>query len=225
MNAKVVKNKKNAQNQKPEKISESDKTSDNSGKLFKTEDRAIGSISFSVYHKIIKGMGGYILFIIICGLVIAQKYYAFEFSRARISWAENYYIKKNTKDNTYLWKTLKFMTLTMTFTFLQAYLLSLFLTLFMRKLHSKMLFRLLHGRVAEYFQRTPIGIIINRFSNDINLMDLSFVGVMGSIIAGFFGMVPDIYAIYGAITKWYALIPGLLFIILGTLLRNLYLKP
>lgn len=40
-----------------------------------------------------------------------------------------------------------------------------------RKVHSKMVFRVLHSDLNNFLKRTPIGRILNRFSNDINAAD------------------------------------------------------
>lgn len=41
-----------------------------------------------------------------------------------------------------------------------------------RKIHSKMTFRLLHANINNFLKRTPFGRILNRFSNDINNVDI-----------------------------------------------------
>lgn len=41
-----------------------------------------------------------------------------------------------------------------------------------RKIHAKMTFKLLHAEVDKFIQRVPIGLIVNRFSSDITILDV-----------------------------------------------------
>lgn len=43
-----------------------------------------------------------------------------------------------------------------------------------RKLHARMVFKLLHAEMDKFIQRVPIGLIINRFSTDVNVLDTGF---------------------------------------------------
>jgi ABC-type multidrug transport system fused ATPase/permease subunit len=178
----------------------------------------------AVYHKIITGMGGYLVFVLFCALAVAVLYGIFTFRMLSYKWTEDYYVNMNRSDNSIFWKSFGYVFLLTSCTFLKAWLVSLCLTFLMRKIHSKMLFRLLHARIGEYLQRTPVGVIINRFSNDINLMDLNFADILNTLTIFLFGVFLDVYSIYGATTKWYALLPAIFYLGLGLVMRDWYLK-
>ena len=55
---------------------------------------------------------------------------------------------------------------------------------FARKIHSRMFFSLVHASPTKFLQRTSNGIILNRFSNDINILDNGIVGSFKSVISG-----------------------------------------
>ena len=41
-----------------------------------------------------------------------------------------------------------------------------------RRVHAKMVFKLMHCQIDNFIERVPIGLIINRFSSDISVIDL-----------------------------------------------------
>ena len=47
-----------------------------------------------------------------------------------------------------------------------------------RKIHSKMMFRVLHAKLGEFLLRVSNGQIINRFTKDIDKIDMNLQGLL-----------------------------------------------
>lgn len=55
-----------------------------------------------------------------------------------------------------------------------------------RKLHNNMIKRLLAAPINKFFERIPVGRILNRFSEDMNTCDLSIPFILGSNVVNFY---------------------------------------
>lgn len=53
-------------------------------------------------------------------------------------------------------------------------------------LHENMMSRLLKAPINKFFQRVPVGRILNRFSEDMNTCDLSIPFSIGGVLVTFF---------------------------------------
>ena len=59
----------------------------------------------------------------------------------------------------------------------------------MRNCHTKMMGSLLNAPINKFFERIPIGRILNRFTEDINTCDLSLPFAVGSVLVNFYGII------------------------------------
>jgi len=55
-----------------------------------------------------------------------------------------------------------------------------------RNLHSRMISRLLKAPINKFFERIPVGRILNRFSEDMNTCDLSIPFCVGGNLVSLF---------------------------------------
>jgi len=74
-----------------------------------------------------------------------------------------------------------------------------------KRLHEKMIHHVLRAPVNLYFDTTPIGRILNRFSKDLQELESGFSVLMGSLVAMVFSLlyviIVAIFALY-----WIALL-------------------
>ena len=56
-------------------------------------------------------------------------------------------------------------------------------------LHENMMKRLLNAPINKFFQRVPVGRILNRFSEDMNTCDLSIPYSIGGLLVSFYSIV------------------------------------
>ena len=92
-----------------------------------------------------------------------------------------------------------------------------------RSIHSRMFFRLTHARVTEFLQRTSNGIIMNRFSNDVNNIDNFYAYVLSYILYTMSGLIVSFIQIMQTLDSYVALIPCAAFVLFGYIQRNRYM--
>ena len=97
------------------------------------------------------------------------------------------------------------------------------ITWFGRRVHSNMVFSLVHSKPTEFLQRTPNGVILNRFSNDVNIMDNVFIVNFAAIIFLMVNLLVLFYTIVTGLKVYITLIPLSLFMLLGYVLRQSYI--
>ena len=93
-----------------------------------------------------------------------------------------------------------------------------------RKLHSQMTFRVLHSSVVNFLQRTPMGIILNRFSNDINNIDNNFTPVYLDFTRFIFNLISAVVSLIYGITSVTVLIPLFIFMTVSSMVNARYLN-
>ena len=85
-----------------------------------------------------------------------------------------------------------------------------------------MVFSLVHSKPTEFLQRTPNGVILNRFSNDVNIMDNQVVVNFSGILIIGMGLLVLFYTIFTELKQYITLIPLILFMLAGYWLRQSY---
>lgn len=92
-----------------------------------------------------------------------------------------------------------------------------------KKLHRSMVLRLLYAPVNEFFDRVPLGRILNRLSKDLNIVDTELGFAIGAFIVGFYGTLGSIVlCVYGS--SYYVLIPICFYVCLSTMVYKYYIK-
>ena len=137
-------------------------------KLFLEEDREIGGISSSVYKKFVQMSLGWWLAIIFITLTLLTQVVRIISNNYLLDWSKDFFGPK-------AWFHFEIWALiTISFAVCTGLRwLPMFRGLKMfRDIHSKIIYRILHCKINEFFERVPIGIILNRFSNDIYVIDL-----------------------------------------------------
>jgi ATP-binding cassette subfamily C (CFTR/MRP) protein 1 len=139
-------------------------------KLLTKEERNVGAVELSVYLKYIKAGGGYVLFFFV--------YLGYIFTAATqagsMSWISYW-----TTDGTYEFHPRAFylgiyaaLAITLgLFTFIRSYMLAFFGIEASEKLHKNLLSSILRAP-QSFFDTTPLGRIISRFSKDVYSVDL-----------------------------------------------------
>lgn len=95
---------------------------------------------------------------------------------------------------------------------------------FSSALHFKMVFGLLHSKVDEYLDLTHSGIILNRFTNDLDVADRSLIRNIFSILYPLLLITTTIYRIFKVTTNYIVILEAVGFIILTLILQHYYMK-
>jgi ABC-type multidrug transport system fused ATPase/permease subunit len=90
-------------------------------------------------------------------------------------------------------------------------------------IHEKMITNLLFSPLNEFFDRVPLGRILNRLSKDLNAVDINLPVVFSNfVVFGFFLLSNIMIVVY--CTHILVSIPILLFLFCVYFLKNYYMK-
>lgn len=87
-----------------------------------------------------------------------------------------------------------------------------------------MLSNLLFSPLNEFFDRVPLGRILNRLSKDLNTVDANLLVILANYMVFLFFLITNVVVIVYC-TKVWVLFPILAFLIGIVLLKNYYMKP
>ena len=198
------------------------------GSIFIQEDKKSGRISFSVAKRFIKGTGGCCALTIVIILSITALPPYFFITLNEKSWGSAYFpsdASKPSVNNKTAFRYILYSVLTLAITtFIKSLYIKLSIVQIGRELHSRMVFKVLHSSVVNFLQRTPLGVILNRFSNDINNVDTGFSLVYINITYYFFGLIAAAVILLFGITSVMVLIPLILYLVTASYLSNVYMK-
>lgn len=190
-------------------------------KLFLAEDHKIGSVSFVVFMRALKTLGGFFahVYIFLCSFFNAIMGSLISYIVLIYSEQLNPFTKTN-----YVWLIL-FMIISFSVTgFLRGAFASASNILASRRIHATMTFHLLHCKVGEFLERIPLGRIINRFSEDVENLDNKIA--MG--FSGFYIQLSKIIVNF-MIIVWtgdnvFLFVPLSLFFLVSIYLRSAYMS-
>ena len=86
-----------------------------------------------------------------------------------------------------------------------------------------MFFALTHSSPSKFLQRTPNGVIVNRFSNDISSLDDGITSELLGLINKFISNAVLLYTLITGVKNYVTLIPVVIFLILGNRIRARYI--
>ncbi|KAL4164376.1 hypothetical protein KRP22_004242 [Phytophthora ramorum] len=146
------------------------------GKLVQSEDRVRGTVSTRVYKTYFdeSGFNGIVVFV-----VLAIAYCIAQTSRTVVDWWPGHWartLKQHMDDLTYsstdlgMWY-LGLIILCSVLTMMRALMMIEACVRTSQSLHDELFRRVLRAPITRYFDVTPMGRILNRFSNDLDQMD------------------------------------------------------
>ena len=192
--------------------------------FFFEEDKAKGSLSLKVVHRAIQGSGGYIFFLFT--YFVAPYSLIWGFGQVRqivVKWG-NIYTKSGVSDLELMNSIRIWFVILGVFGFIRRFTIYIGLLFLGRELHAKMIFRVLHAKLNEFLKRVPMGQILNRFSNDIDVIDKETGDYIYLISTYIPKTLLNIWLISDGVENPYLVIPPLLFIVIALWLRSLYMN-
>lgn len=142
---------------------------ENMADFFLAEDKVKGEIKMKILFKLFRMSLGYYFHIICAIAIICAKWLFILMSIMKETIGSKMGQKENVNELLF-----KFCMLAVTSCSLMIITSFMLFTSFMkmsRKIHARMTFKLLHSEMDKFIQRIPIGLIVNRFSTDINVLD------------------------------------------------------
>lgn len=135
------------------------------------EDRQVGTIGFKVFHEFIQELGGYMLIIGTFILIFIGASLAMYSSKFLEDWSNKFetFDGRNKYDNLKIYAVIAFSGAF--FDFLRNLIMGIVGYKLAVRMHSSMLYSVLHARLQEFLDVVPYGRILNRFSKDIDVVD------------------------------------------------------
>jgi len=186
-----------------------------------SEDGGVGEIPWSLYKSYIDFNGG-VLFVIL--ILIAKIGWLFFNTISNIwitFWTENSY----GEDNSFYINWLVGIGFAYgLFAFFRAFIFSFSSVRMSNIMHREMISNLLFSSLNEFFDRVPLGRILNRLSKDLNAVDSNFPSIAGNTLVFSFFLIGNTVTIIYCSTIW-VIFPILIYLIASYFLKNYYMKP
>jgi ATP-binding cassette subfamily C (CFTR/MRP) protein 1 len=110
------------------------------------------------------------------------------------------------------------------FAFFRALTLAISVPRMSETIHESMLSNLLFSSLNEFFDRVPLGRILNRLSKDLNVVDTNLPVLFGNFMVFLFFLLGNIVVILYCTSIW-IVVPIMAFIFSVLALKNYYMKP
>lgn len=152
-------------------------------KIISVEERAVGSVSWHVYKKYFQAVGGYALVtLIICSYLVESG------SKVVADWWLSYWTGQPISgEKKYLIIYVLIGLGGVCITLMRAVLLAYGGLRSAKTLHDNMLYKVVHAPV-QFFDTTPLGRVVNRFSKDQYTIDETLPVALGAFMGTSFGV-------------------------------------
>ena len=193
-----------------EKKSEGQKK--NSGKITTNENQEKSKVDFQVYKKYQKYTGGWTQFILV-NLVLV----CFTLVKVSSEYLVGHWATAEDQHTNFNWYCIVYFItvfLQSAFVYLTVYILSYYSFYGTEKLHSDMIDRVLKAPINLYFDVTPIGRILNKFSKDLNVIENPLRSEIGNTYAYLYNLVSIFAVAVYTVPRIITIIPILLFVLI-----------
>lgn len=189
--------------------------------LMMAEDKAVGEIPWSTYAKYFSLNGGFLFgFTIFIAMALWQVSNLL-FNIWLAFWTEDRY-GKSTSFYLGIYFFLGF--LYGFFAFMRAITFAFSNTAMSRFVHRSMQENLLFSSLNEFFDRVPMGRILNRLSKDLNTIDSNFPNTLGNFLSFGFFVLGNVVMCVVCSSAWF-IIPIILYLLACYFLKNYYMRP
>ena len=191
---------------------------DNLEKLFYAEDRQMGRLNKEVFQSIFSKLGGIWWFVFI--YIITQIFLGFSIvgNGFMLQWSKDF--ENSDSFNNAIFLCVIFLGRTI-LGFIRAIICMLLGVKVSRLVHSGMTYRIFHAKILEFLSRVPTGRILNRFTADIENIDVNIMPKISNFILAFAYVLADLYVVATCSTYW-TVLSSVFFIFLATGIQQRY---
>lgn len=115
-------------------------------------------------HRFVQAIGGWWFYAFLLIFPMANTFCLLMVKSLILAWGKEFTSEEHILDNKLMWEDMGYVGIFAVSAFFKTLFLSIGVVKASRKIHAKMIFKLLHAQTTEFLQRMPIGRIINRFS-------------------------------------------------------------
>jgi len=195
-----------------EKGTETDAPNNEALDVVMNEDREKGRLSLKIVHSSIQALGGYfaIASVQVAALVTGLLFLLSDYYM--LKWVQDY----NPYDRVgNFWFVFYLMMGRAVGSYARAFIIVLITLSASRKIHTGMVFALLHSKIGEFIERVPSGRILNRLTKDIDVIDRDLRGPMQQLFLSIAMVIFDFGIIVWATNSYLLIIPLLVFVFAG----------
>ena len=191
--------------------------------FFLQEEKAQGSLSSETIKRTLKASGGYIWNLLTYLIVPFGVMYGLrKMKEDASSWGNGY--SDGVKKDDLMYRVLIWTAYIALLGFFKRLFVFISIVWMGREMHAKMVFRILHCKINEFMKRIPAGQIINRFSNDIDIIDKE----IGDNAYNLNYLIPknvlNVYSIAIGADNPYMIIPLTACVFVSLFMRSLYMN-
>lgn len=176
------------------------------GKILEDEEKEVIRVERSTYKQLLKQAGGWQMIVIVNVIMVAfvasQMYADYLLGR----WSED--LSEKQSDSGFSYYTLMVFGMGLTHSLLaliRPAIIQYFSLRSSRKTHSDMIGRVLRAPINTFFDVTPIGRILNRFSKDLTVLDTEISWNFSTALACLYGAIGTL--VISAAAIYWILIP------------------
>lgn len=179
-----------------------------------SEDREYGKVSFSVYKNYFDKNGG-IFFMILAILIMIVWVFA---NLGSNIWVDYWVSANDPQHNTFYLEVYAILSLSFGFMCtLRAFILAYRNLVCSRIIHQSIINSLLCAPIVEFYERIPMGYILNRLTKDLLTTDTYLPYYIGSLLVNIFSTIRNI-AMCSYVLSYWSVLPLVVMIVLGYLL-------
>lgn len=205
--------------------SNSEKDPKNPTNLFISEDRETGEISKQVLSRILKALGGFFPLFLISLTALASNIFDYATQYEILDWTKSFTSPSGKQDSVReMWIAFAYLQLRNVLNGIRGVSCYILTVKAARKIHARMSFRLLHAKIGEFLERVPTGRIINRFTKDINNIDVTLNWNINNFILNIMIVLVDLMVLVYSANNIYLSIPCILFLAISVRYQRIYMS-
>lgn len=203
------------------KVIENTKSEQVLNELMMSEDKAEGEIPWSIYYSYYQLNGGFLFGLMLLGSMSLWQGANITFNLWLAFWTEDRFDKT---DGFYIGIYFLLGFLYGFFAFMRAISFAFSNTYLSRVIHREMQVNLLFSSLNEFFDRVPLGRILNRLSKDLNTVDSNFPISLSNFLSYSFFVMGNVIMCMLCASVW-VIIPILFFFVACFFLMKYYKRP
>jgi ABC-type multidrug transport system fused ATPase/permease subunit len=191
--------------------------------VFLEEDREVGNISFKTFIRGLQVFGGLPGIIVLTMITATANLGDYGAQWLILQWTDSY-IAKDSKEHEYLYLILACLMTRNILNGLRGLYAFTTVAKAARKVHSRMLFRVIHSKLGEFLQRIPSGQIINRFTKDIDKIDTTLGGIISLFTLEVTLVIIDLSVVIWTTSQLFLILPCFVFLYFGVIYQRRYMS-
>lgn len=173
------------------------------------EERQVGRLGLLIINRAISALGGYSIMVFLLGVAFANVLVFILSDYYSVKWVQDY-----TADNRLgnYWVIFIIMMARGFISYIRAQTVAALSIRASKRIHTRMIFALLHSKISEFIERVPSGRILNRLTKDIDILDRDLRAPLIRVFLYFVMALFDLAIVVWATDNIFLIIPLIAFV-------------